>query len=53
MSFSDKTNVFAIDHLQLWQLCNVIQSDLLTVYHSATQLFSSVQFSISDLHQLE
>ena len=34
-------------------LCCVIQSDMLSVYHSPTQLFSHVHFSLSSLHQLE
>ena len=38
---------------QLQHLCHVIQSDMLSVYHSPTQLFSHVHFSLSSLHQLE
>ena len=53
MSFLGKTNFFANGHSQLWQLCHVIQSDMLTVYHSLSRLFPSVQFSFSALHQLE
>ena len=38
---------------QLWRLCCVIQSDMLTVHHSLTHLFFPVHFSCSFLHQLE
>ena len=38
---------------QLHCLYRVIQSDILSVYHSPTQLFSHVHFSLSSLHQLE
>ena len=34
-------------------LCCVIQHDMLSVYHSPTQLFSHVHFSLFSLHQLE
>ena len=37
----------------LWSLCRVLQSDMLSVYHSPTQLFSCDHFSLSSLHQLE
>ena len=37
----------------LQHLCHVIQSDMLSVYHSPTQLFSHVHFSPSSLCQLE
>ena len=47
-----EANFCANDHFQLQRLCHVIQSDLLTVYHSPTYLFSPVQFSFSALHQL-
>ena len=53
MSFSGKANFCTNGHSQLWQLCYVIQSDMLTVYHSPTHLFSHVHFSLSSLHQLE
>ena len=42
MSFLEKAN-----------FSHIIQSDILTVYHSLAHLFFSVQFSISALHQLE
>ena len=53
MSFLGKTNFCTNGHSQLWCLCHVIQSDMLSVYHSPTQLFSCVHFSLSSLHQLE
>ena len=53
MSFLGKANFCASGHSQLWRLCCVIQSDMLSVYHSPTQLFSPVHFSFSALHQLE
>ena len=40
-------------HIQLWRLCLVIQSDMLTVYHSPTYLFSPVHFSFSALCQVD
>ena len=43
--------VMATPHL--WRLCHVIQSDIFTVYHSPTHLFSPVDFSFSALYQLE
>ena len=48
-----KANFCANGHSHLQQLCHVIQSDMLTVYHSPPQLFSSVQISFSALYQLE
>ena len=51
MSFLGNANFCDIFHSQLWQLCHVIQSDMLTVYHSPIHLFSSVH--ISALHQLK
>ena len=53
MSFLGKPNFCTNGHSQFCHLCCVIQSDMLSVYHSLTQLFSCVQFSISSLHQLE
>ena len=53
MSFLGKANFCANDHSQLWHLCHVIQSDMLSVYHSPTQLFLCVHFSFSSLCQLE
>ena len=53
MSFLGKANFCTNGHSQLWQLCWVIQSDMLTVYHSPAHLFSPVHFSHSSLHQLE
>ena len=42
MSFLGKANFCTNGHSQLWHLCRVIQSDMLSVYHSLTQLFSGV-----------
>ena len=53
MSFLGKANFCAIGHSQLQRLCHVIQSDMLTVYHSPAHLFSPVHFSFSALHQLD
>ena len=53
MSFLVKANFCTNGHSQLHCLCHVIQSDMISVYHSPTQLFSRVQFSLSSLHQLE
>ena len=53
MSFLGKANFCTNGHSQLWCLCRVIQSDMLCVYHSPTQLFSHVHFSLSSLRQLE
>ena len=53
MSFLGKANFCTNGHSQLHCLCHVIQSDMLSVYHSPTQLFSHVHFSLSSLHQLE
>ena len=53
MSFLGKANFCTNGHSQLRCLCHVIQSDMLSVYHSPTQLFSCVHFSLSSLHQLE
>ena len=53
MSFLGKANFCTNGHSQLQRLCHVIQSDMLSVYHSPTQLFSHVHFSLSSLHQLE
>ena len=53
MSFLGKANFCTNGHSRLWHLCHVIQSDMLSVYHSPTQLFSCVHFSLSSLHQLE
>ena len=48
-----KANFCANDHSQLQRLCHVIQSGMLTVYHSHAHLFSPVHFSFSALCQLE
>ena len=53
MSFLGKANFCINGHSQLRQLCRVIQSDMLSVYHSPTHLFSRVHFSPSSLHQLD
>ena len=53
MSFLGNTNFCTNGHSQLWQLSCVIQSNMLPVYHSPTQLFSCVHFSLSSLCQLE
>ena len=53
MSFLGKANFCTDGHSQLHCLCHVIQSDMLSVYHSPMQLFSHIHFSISSLHQLE
>ena len=44
MSFLGKTNFCTNGHSQLWCLCRVIQSDMLSVYHSPTHLFSHVYY---------
>ena len=53
MSFLGKANFCTSGHSQLHHLCCVIQSDMRSVYHSPTQLFLHVHFSLSSLHQLE
>ena len=53
ISFLHKANFCTNSHSQLHHLCHVIQSDMLSVYHSPTQLFSCVHFSLSSLCQLE
>ena len=53
MSFLGKANFCTNGHSQLQHLCCVTQSDMLSVYHSPTQLFSSVHFSPLSLRQLE
>ena len=53
MSFLGKANFCTNGHSQLHRLCRVIQSDMLSVYHSPTHLFSHVHFSLSSLCQLE
>ena len=53
MSFLGKANFCTSGHSQLQCLCLVIQSDMLCVYHSPTDLFLHVHFSLSSLHQLE
>ena len=42
MSFLGKANFCTNGHSQLQHLCRVIQSDMLSVYHSPTQLFVHV-----------
>ena len=44
MSYLGKASVCAIGHSQLQRLCCITQSDMLTVYHSPTQMFSPVHF---------
>ena len=51
MSFLGKANFCTNGHSQLQCLCHVIQSDMLSVYHSPTHLFSRVHFSPLSLHQ--
>ena len=46
-----KANFCAYGHSQLHRLCNVIQIDILTVYHSHTHLLSPVHFSFSGLEK--
>ena len=53
MSFLGKANFYTNGHSQLQCLCHVIQSGMLCVFHSPTQLFSCVYFSLSSLCQLE
>ena len=53
MSFLGKANACTRGNSQLQRLCNVIQSDMLAVYHSPIHLFSPVHFSFSALHHLE
>ena len=53
MSFLGKANFCTNGHSQLWYLCRVIESDMLSVYHSPKQLFLHVLFSLSSLCQLE
>ena len=53
MSFLGKANFCTNGHSQLHCLCHVIQSDMLHVYQSPTQLFSHVHFCPSSLCQLE
>ena len=53
MSFLGKANFCTNGRSQLHCLCNVIQHDMLSVYHSPAQLFSRVHFSLSSLHQWE
>ena len=53
MSFLGKANFCINGHSQLWRLCRVIQSDMLSVYHSPTHLFSCVHFSPLSLCQLD
>ena len=53
MSFLGKANFCPNGHSQLWHFCCVIQSNMLHVYHSPTNLFSWVHFSLSSLCQLE
>ena len=46
MSFLGKANLCTNGHSQLHCLCSVIQSDMLSVYHSPMQLFSCVHFPV-------
>ena len=52
MSFLGKANFCTNGDSQLQHLCRVIESDMLNVYHSPTQLFLCVNFSLSSLCQL-
>ena len=52
MPFLAKANFCASGHSQLWGLCHVIQSDMLTVI-TLPPMFSPVHCSFSALHQLE
>ena len=47
MSFLGKVNFCTNGHSHLLHVCHVIQSDMLSVHHSPTQLFSHVHFSLS------
>ena len=53
MSFLGKANFCTNGQSQLQYLCHVIQSDILCVYHSPTQLFLCVHFSLPSLCQQE
>ena len=53
MSFLGKANFCTNGHSQWWCLCSVIQSDMLSVYHSPTQLFAMCSFFSFSLHQQE
>ena len=53
MSFLGKANFYTNGYFQLQCLSCVIQSDIVHVYHSPTQLFLHVYFSLSSLCQLE
>ena len=44
MSFLGKTNFCTNGHSQLWHLCHVIQSDMLSVYHSPTPIILTCPF---------
>ena len=50
MSFLGKAYFCTNGYSQLQHLCHVIQSDMLSVYHSPTQLFSHVHFSSSSFY---
>ena len=50
MSFLGETTFCANGHAQLWQLCNIIQSDMLNVYHSPADLFLSFHLSLPAWH---
>ena len=53
MSFLGKANFCTNVHSQLWRLCQVIQSDMLSDYHSPAHLFFPVHFPHTSLCQLE
>ena len=53
MFFLGKANFCANGYSQLWRVFCVIESDMLTVYHSPINWFSPVHFSFSALCQLE
>ena len=51
MSFLGKTTFCASGHTQFYQLCHVIQSDMLIVYHLKDHFFLSFHLSLPALHQ--
>ena len=53
MSFVGRTTFCANGPVQICQLCCVMQSEMLNVYHSPTHLFLSFHLSHSALHQLQ
>ena len=53
LSFLGKAILCTNGHFQLWQLCQVIQSDMFHVCYSPLHLFSPIHFPHSSLCQLE